>query len=225
MERIEIETPRGAVDGALTMPQHAAPVVVVGHGAGNDMESPLLVGFTDGLAAAGVGSLRFNFPYKQQGRRAPDPPGVLRDAFTAAFGEATRRARGGPLFAGGKSLGGRIASLLAADGLPARGLVFVGYPLHPPGKPERLRDEHLDRIDVPMLFLEGTRDPFARWDLVESVCRRLGAGARLHPVEGADHSFRVRGERVPDHDIGRRLAEPAAAFIQEIGARRSSGSR
>ena len=188
------------------------------------MDSPLLAGFSEGLVAAGVGSLRFNFPYKQLGRRAPDPPTVLRATFSAAFEEAAHRVEGAPVFAGGKSLGGRIASLVAADGLPARGLVFVGYPLHPPGKPERLRDEHLDRIDVPMLFLEGTRDPFALWDLVESVCRRLGAGARLHAVEGADHSFRVRGEHVPDHDIGRRLAEPAAAFIQEIGARRGRES-
>ena len=186
------------------------------HGAGNDMHSPLLVGLTEGLAAAGIGSLRFNFPYKQQGRRAPDQPGVLRDAVTAAFQEATRRARGGPVFAGGKSLGGRIASLLVSDGLPTAGLVFVGYPLHPPGKPERLRDEHLAAIRVPMLFLEGTADPFARWDLIKDVTRRLGKRATLHPVEGGDHSFRVRGSKVPDDEIGRRLAAPAAEFIRGI---------
>ena len=178
------------------------------------MQSPLLVGFTEGLAGAGIGSLRFNFPYKQQGRRAPDPPAVLRDALSAAFETAAGRAAGAPVFAGGKSLGGRIASLLVADGLPAAGLVFVGYPLHPPGKPERIRDEHLDRITVPMLFLQGTRDPFATWDLLEGVVRRLGDRARLHPVEGADHSFRVRGRKVPDEEIGRGLAEPAAAFIR-----------
>ena len=216
MARIEVETSRGPVDGAWTEPRGTAPVLVLGHGAGNDMDSPLLVGFTDGLASDGAGSLRFNFPYKQQGRRAPDPAAVLRDAFTAAFDETRRRAKESPVFAGGKSLGGRIASLLVADGMPAAGLVFVGYPFHPPGKPERLRDEHLDRIGVPMLFLQGTRDPFARWDLVESVCKRLGKRATLHPVEGGDHSFRVRGKKVPDDEIGRALAEPSAEFMRGL---------
>ncbi|MFN2543650.1 MAG: alpha/beta family hydrolase [Actinomycetota bacterium] len=208
---VEIDTPRGPVGGAWTA---GDPVVVVAHGAGNDMHSPLLVAFTDGLADAGVGSLRFNFPYKEAGRRAPDPPQALLDASRAAFEEATRRAGSHDVVVGGKSLGGRIASLLVADGLPAAGLVFLGYPLHAPGKTERLRDEHLGRIDVPMLFLEGTRDPFARWDLIEAVCRKLGDRAVLYPVEGGDHSFRVRGEKVPDDEIGRRLAEVTARFVR-----------
>jgi uncharacterized protein len=211
---IEIETSRGPVSGEWSEPSGLDALVLVAHGAGNDMNSPLLVGFTDGLAEAGIGSLRFNFPYKQAGRRGPDPPAVLRDALTSAFDAARRRAGRTAVFAGGKSLGGRIASLLVADGLPAAGLVFLGYPLHAPGKPDRLRDEHLDRIDVPMLFLEGTRDPFARWDLIEAVCRRLGTRATLHAVEGGDHSFRVRGRRVADEAIGRDLAGPAATFVR-----------
>ena len=189
---------------------------MLAHGAGGDMRSPLLTGFTNGLAARGIGSLRFNFPYKEIGRKAPDPPHVLREAFTAAFDEAARRARGRSVLAGGKSLGGRIASLLVADGLPAAGLVFVGYPLHPPGKPERLRDEHLDRIRVPMLFLQGTADPFARWDLLQAVTKRLGERAELHPVEDGDHSFRVRGRKLSDEDIGRELGEAAAPFIERV---------
>src|SRR5438128_948852 len=108
------------------------------------MRSPLLVGVARGLSGFGIASLRWNFPYSEAGRRAPDPPAVLRAALTAAFEESVRRARGAPVLAGGKSLGGRIASLLVADGLPAAGLVFVGYPLHPPGHSEKLRDEHLD---------------------------------------------------------------------------------
>src|SRR5438093_167182 len=116
---IEVETGRGTVAAEWTWPRGATAAVVVAHGAGNDMRSPLLVGFTEGLAAAGVGSVRFNFPYKQQGRKAPDPPGVLGDAFTAAFDDASRRASGASVFAGGKSLGGRVASLLVAGGLPA----------------------------------------------------------------------------------------------------------
>jgi uncharacterized protein len=106
--------------------------------------------------------------------------------------------------------------LLVADGLPAAGLVFVGYPLHPPGKPERARDEHLGRIPVPMLFLQGTADPFARWELLEGVVERLGDRATLHPVEGGDHSFRVRGRKRADEEIGRELAEPAATFIRRV---------
>jgi predicted alpha/beta-hydrolase family hydrolase len=212
-ESIEIQIRDTVVEGAWSP---GRPVLVVGHGAGNDMNAPLLVGFTEGLSEAGVGSIRFNFPYKQRGRRAPDPPSVLRDAFTAAFEEAASRAKGRPVLVGGKSLGGRIASLLVADGLPAAGLVFLGYPLHPPGKPDRMRDEHLDRIGVPMLFLEGTRDPFARWDLIEAVCDRLGELATLHAVEGGDHSFRVRGQATPDVEIGRALAAVTVGFVETV---------
>jgi uncharacterized protein len=214
---LRIETGRGPVDGEW---QDGDPVLVLAHGAGNDLHSPLLTGFSAGLADAGIGSLRFNFPYKQQGRHAPDQPAVLRDAFTAVFEEARTRADEHSVFAGGKSLGGRIASLLVADGLPATGLVFVGYPLHPPGKTERIRDEHLDRVPVPMLFLQGTQDPFARWDLLEKVVSRLGDRATLHPVDGGDHSFRIRGLKRPDEEIGRELAEPAASFMR--GAAQSS---
>jgi predicted alpha/beta-hydrolase family hydrolase len=213
---MRIETARGPVDGVWA---DGSPVLVVGHGAGGDMHAPLLAGFVDGLAEQGIGSLRFNFPYKQLGRRAPDPPAVLKEAFTAAFEEARRRAGDAGVFVGGKSLGGRIASLVVAEGMPAAGLVFVGYPLHPPGKPERLRDEHLDRIEVPMLFLQGTRDPFARWDLLTRVIEGLGGRAVLEPVEGGDHSFRVRGKRLPDEEIGRALARPAATFMAQRSRR------
>jgi predicted alpha/beta-hydrolase family hydrolase len=191
-------------------------VLVLAHGAGGDRRSALLAGLADGLAGFRIGSLRFNFAYSEGGRRGPDQQPVLRDVFSATFDEAVRRARGAPVFVGGKSLGGRIASLLVADGLPAAGLVFVGYPLHAPGKPDKLRDEHLDRIRVPMLFLQGTADPFARWDLLEAVTNRLGRRATLHPIDGGDHSFRVRGRKVPDEDIGRDLAEPAASFIHRV---------
>jgi len=121
---------------------------------------------------------------------------------------------GGPVWAGGKSLGGRIASMMAADGeLDPAGLVLVGYPLHPPGKPERIRDEHLGGIRVPMLFLQGTADPFARWDLLSGVVDRLGTRATLHPVEGGDHSFRVRGRPKDDAGTGTALGEATARFI------------
>ena len=213
---IEIETPRGPVSGNWEWPRGAGAALVLAHGAGGDLRSSLLAGLADGLAGFGIGTLRFNFAYSEGGRRAPDAQPALRAVFGAAFDEAARRSRGAPVFAGGKSLGGRIASLLAADGLPVSGLVFVGYPLHPPGHPEKVRDAHLDSIRVPMLFLQGTADPFAGWDLLEAVTARLGRRATLHRVEGGDHSFRVRGRRLPDEDIGRSLAEPAAAFVHRV---------
>jgi hypothetical protein len=111
-------------------------------------------------------------------------------------------------------MGGRIASMMVADGeLEAAGLVFVGYPLHAPGKPDRLRDEHLDAIAVPMLWLQGTADPFARWDLLERVVGRLGNRATVHRIEGGDHSFRVRGQPRDDEGTGTALGEAAARFI------------
>src|SRR3954451_11062894 len=124
-------------------------------GAGSALDHPFLSGFAESIAELGVSTLRFNFLYKERGRKSPDPEQTLRDVWLAAFEEATSRANGARVFAGGKSLGGRIASMCVADGMPAAGLVFLGYPLHPPGRPERIRDEHLYRIHVPMLFIRG----------------------------------------------------------------------
>jgi uncharacterized protein len=187
---------------------------VLAHGAGGDLRGALLEGFAGGLAAAGVGCLRFNFLYTERGRRAPDREPRLRVAWAAAFDRGGQA--GSPVWAGGKSMGGRIASMMVADGeLDAAGLVFVGYPLHPPGKPDRLRDEHLGRVTVPMLFLQGTADAFARWELLQGVLDRLGDRATLHPVEGGDHSFRVRGRPRDDAGTGSALGEVAARFILE----------
>jgi predicted alpha/beta-hydrolase family hydrolase len=211
-DRLSIETSHGAVSGILT--GSGGPLLVLAHGAGNDLNTPILAGFAEGLAAAGVACLRFNFVYKERGRKAPDREPVLRDAWSAAREEGRRR--GDPVWAGGKSLGGRIASMMVADGsLSAAGLVFVGYPLHPPGRRDRIRDEHLSDVEVPMLFLQGTSDPFARWDLLRATVDRLGDRATLHPVEGGDHSFRVRGRPKDDVGTGTALGEAAARFILE----------
>ena len=207
--RLEIE--RGPISAIHDGPSDG-PLLVLGHGAGNDMRNDLLAGFADALAGGGVGCLRFNFLYAEQGRRGPDREPLLREAWRAAFERGARLGR--PTWAGGKSMGGRIASMMVADGtLPAAGLVFVGYPLHAPGKTERIRDAHLPDIEVPMLFLQGTADPFARWNLLEGVLDRLGDRATLHPIEGGDHSFRVRGQRRDDTGRGRELAAVAASFI------------
>ena len=176
-------------------------------------------GVAESLVTDGISVLRFNFPYVEDGRRSPDRAPVLLDTWRSALQEAARRARGRPLVAGGKSLGGRIASMLAAEedeGFRARALVFFGYPLHAPGRSDQPRDSHLPRIRVPMLFIQGTNDALAKFDLVEGLVRRLAPFARLHAVEGGDHSFRVRGARRSDLDIGRDLGSIAAAFVHEI---------
>jgi predicted alpha/beta-hydrolase family hydrolase len=205
------------VVGTLAIaPARRVATLVLAHGAGAGMEHPFLAGFARAIAGAGVGTLRFNFPYVERGRRSPDPERVLREAWLAAFDSAVASAGGRPVLAGGKSLGGRIASMCVADGMPAAGLVFLGYPLHPPGKPERARDQHLDRVTVPMLFLQGTSDPFASPDLLRGVVRRLGARAELEEIEGGDHSFNVRGRRTDPREVGAGLAELAAPFVRRV---------
>ena len=212
-ERLTIETSRGAVSAELTGGKAGRSIVVCAHGAGNDMSSASLVGFAEGLDEEGMACLRFNFPYKERGSKAPDPPRILLDAWRAAFEQA--QGIGEPVWVSGKSMGGRIGSMAVAEGMPAAGLVFLGYPLHPPGKPDRIRDAHLDDVQVPMLFIQGTQDPFARWDLLEGVVKRLADRAVLHPIEGGDHSFRVRGQPRDDRGSGRDLAAVAAEFIRE----------
>lgn len=194
-------------------------VFVLAHGAGNDMRHPFLTGIAAGLVAEGISVLRFNFPYASRGRRYPDRPPVLLAAWRAALAEAGRRAGGAPMAAGGKSLGGRAASMLAAEdgeGFAARALAFFGYPLHAPGRTDAPRDAHLASIAVPMLWIEGTADPLARFDLVQETVARLGPLATLHVVQGGDHSFRVRGNRRPDLEIGRELGGVAGRFVLEV---------
>jgi predicted alpha/beta-hydrolase family hydrolase len=197
----------------------ARAVAVLAHGAGAGMEHPFMAGAVEGLTENGVTAMRFNFPYVEEGRRSPDRPPALLQAWRGALEEAKRRSNGLPLAAGGKSMGGRMASMLAADDkerFAARALVFFGYPLHAPGKADQPRDAHLPDITVPMLFIQGTEDSFATFDLIESLVKRLGSRARLHSVKGGDHSFRVRGARRPDPETGKELGGVAAAFILEM---------
>jgi predicted alpha/beta-hydrolase family hydrolase len=207
---------RSAVSAAWIVPADVVAWLVVAHGAGAGMDHPFLVGFCRAMAGHAVATARFDFHYMNAGRRSPDPEPALRAAWHEAFAGASAMAEGLPVLAGGKSLGGRIASMCVADGMPAAGLVFLGYPLHPPGKPGRIRDEHLYRIRVPMLFLQGSRDPFARPELVDAVVARLGEAAELHRVEGGDHSFNVSGRKRDAREVGADLAEPAAAFVRRV---------
>jgi len=197
-------------------PPGADAVLVLAHGAGSGMRAPFMEGFAEEIGRRGIATLRFEFPYMQAGRRAPDRPPVLVDAWRDAFTEGVARAGGRRVFAGGKSMGGRIASMAAAEGMPAAGLVFLGYPLHPPGRPEKIRDAHLPDVPVPMLFLQGSRDTFARPDLLAGVIARLGPRAEYVEVAGGDHSFRVPGGPRDARVIGASLAEPAARFIRAV---------
>jgi uncharacterized protein len=197
-------------------PAGADAVLVLAHGAGSGMRAPFMEGFAEEIGRLGIATLRFEFSYMQAGRRAPDRPPVLLDAWRGAFAEGGSRAAGRRVFAGGKSMGGRIASMAAAEGMPAAGLVFLGYPLHPPGRPEKIRDAHLPDVPVPMLFLQGSRDAFARPDLLAGVLARLGPRAEHVEIAGGDHSFRVPGGPRDARVIGASLAEPAARFIRAV---------
>ena len=183
----------GVISGLLEVPPAKAACYVFAHGAGAGMNHAFMNAVARGLAERGIATLRFQFPYMEQGSKRPDPPAVAQAAIRAAVHAAAARLPGVPLFAGGKSYGGRMTSQAqVAEPLPeVRGLVFVGFPLHPAGKPSVERAEHLVQVRLPMLFLQGTRDSLADLELIRQTTTTLGARATLHVVEGADHSFHV----------------------------------
>jgi uncharacterized protein len=166
---------------------------VFAHGAGAGMNHPFMHRVAEALEVRGIATHRYEFPYMQAGKSRPDPPAIAEAAVRAAVIEAARAVPDVPIFAGGKSFGGRMTSQAqASQPMPGvRGLVFFGFPLHPPGRPGTSRAEHLAAVDVPMLFLQGTRDEFAQLDLLQRVVRDLGDRATLHLVDEGDHSFKV----------------------------------
>ena len=190
---LSIDLPtKGRVSALLDRPADAWLLYVLAHGAGAGMRHRFLESIARALFVRGVATLRYQFPYMEAGARRPDPPAVAEATVQAAGKVAREVADGLPVIAGGKSFGGRMTSGAAARSLPGvRGLVFLGFPLHPPGKPATERADHLDSVQVPMLFLQGTRDQFARLDLISGVCRRLGPRATLHLIDQGDHSFGV----------------------------------
>ena len=205
------------VSGLLMRPPGARWLYVLAHGAGAGMRHPFLEAIAQRLAERDIATLRYQFPYMEQRARRPDPPALAAAAVRAAVMEAARAAPGVPLVAGGKSFGGRMTSTAqASEPLPAvRGLVFLGFPLHPPGRLGNERAEHLARVQVPMLFLQGTRDDFADLKLLRPVVKRLGTRATLHLVDGGDHSFRVlkRSGRT-DADV---MGELVGAIVEWMG--------
>jgi hypothetical protein len=213
-ERFTLASPTGDVSAVWTSATDDAPAMVVGHGAGAGMDHPFIVGFCRALADDGVSTLRFNFPYIEAGRRAPDRAPNAIGAFRAAVDAAASRAGDRPVIGGGKSYGGRIASMAAAEGAPVAALAFLGYPLHPPGKHDQVRDEHLYGLEIPMLFLQGTKDAFADPEVLERVLARLGDRATHVSFEGAGHSFE-RSRKDDQRANGAALAPHVAAFVRD----------
>jgi hypothetical protein len=217
--RFDSGTSKGEVSGLLWLPDDATSLYVLAHGAGADMRHAFMEDIARALAGRGVATLRYQFPYTEEGRKAPDPAGRLMKTVRAAVEQAASLAPGLPLFAGGKSMGGRMTSQAQAqEALPAvRGLIFLGFPLHAPGRQGTERADHLTDADVPMLFLQGTRDKLAEIGRMRSVVEDLGERATLMVVEEGDHSFAVpkRTGRSRE-DVIADLADRAAAWVGEV---------
>jgi len=209
-----------SVSGLLQVPAQARACYVFAHGAGAGMTHPFMTGMAEKLAERSIATLRYQFPYMEQGSKRPDTPKVAHAAVRAAVLEASRLNL--PLFAGGKSFGGRMTSQAqAASLLPGvRGLVFLGFPLHPAGKPSNDRAKHLFDVRIPMLFLQGTRDSLADLQLVEALCNQLGVSATLKLFPDADHSFHVpaRSGR-KDSDVLIQILDQLTAWIETITVR------
>lgn len=211
-------TPRPDVRALWMRPRGAKAAYVFAHGAGAGMQHPFMEAIAEALAGHRIATLRFLFPYMQAGSRRPDAERVLRAAILEAVNEASRKARGLPMFAGGKSMGGRMTSrAAAATALNVRGLIFLGFPLHPAGKPSDTRAAHLHDAKLPMLFVQGTRDKLATLDLLHPVIDGLGKRATLHIVEGGDHSLAVlkRSGR-KQADVHDEVAQTIAAWCERV---------
>lgn len=221
-EPVTIELADGQrVSGLLSLPPRARACYVLAHGAGTGMAHPFMAQVSAGLAERGIASLRYQFPYMERRAKRPDPPALAHAAVRAAVTDAARRLPDFALVAGGKSFGGRMTSQAqAAAPLPGvRGLAFLGFPLHPAGKPSDERARHLSDVRVPMLFLQGARDALADLALLRPVIERLGDRASLRVFDEADHSFHVparSGRR--DADVRRELLDALAAWILTVAA-------
>lgn len=208
----------GAVTGLLNKPVDATALLVLAHGAGAGMRHQFMEAVAVKLAARNIATLRYQFPYMEKRVKRPDSEAVLTDTVRAAVAAAKKVANELPLFAGGKSMGGRMTSLAAAkdplDGV--RGLVYFGFPLHAAGRPGAERGEHLTHVDLPMLFLQGSRDALADLKLLRPLCRRL-KHAELFVIQGGDHSFHMlKSARKTDEEVLDEITHKAAAWMGTI---------
>lgn len=207
------------VSGLLQSPSRPRAVYVLAHGAGAGMAHPFMAAVAAGLAERDIATLRYQFPYMERGSKRPDPPGIAHAAVRAAAAHATDLLPKTPLFAGGKSFGGRMTSQAqAASSLPGvRGLIFLGFPLHPAGKPSQERARHLFDVTIPMLFLQGTNDKLAELDQLNPVCKALARRATLKLFPDADHSFHVPARTGrKDAQVLDEVLDQAAAWIDEV---------
>jgi uncharacterized protein len=223
------------VSGLLQTPPRAKACCVLGHGAGAGMAHPFMAAVAAGLAARDIATLRYQFPYMEKGGRRPDRPELAHAAVRAAVAEASRLLPDLALLAGGKSFGGRMTSQTqAATPLPGvLGLVFLGFPLHPTGRPSRDRAKHLLEVRLPMLFLQGTRDALAELEQLEPLCQALGARATLELFQGADHSFHVPARTGrSDAEVRIHMLDALAVWVDRVialhgqaGSLRSNGTK
>jgi predicted alpha/beta-hydrolase family hydrolase len=210
------------VSGLLQVPPKAHACYVMAHGAGAGMAHPFMASFANHLAERGIATLRYQFPYMERGSKRPDSPALAQATVRAAVAAASRLIPELSLFAGGKSFGGRMTSQAqAASPLTGlRGLVFLGFPLHPPGKPSDERGAHLFDVQVPMFFMQGTRDEFADLVLLKALVGELGARATLKLFDDADHSFHVPARTGrKDSEIRTEMADAMAEWLRDLGAR------
>jgi uncharacterized protein len=212
-ERVTIEVGAShGVSGLFDRPAEARVMFVLAHGAGAGMEHPSMQAVAAGLAQRGIATLRYQFPYMERKSRRPDPPALCHATVRAAVAQAARLAPSLPLFAGGRSFGGRMTSQAQAQAPleRVRGLAFLAFPLHPAERPGTDRATHLQQVEIPMLFIQGTRDELADLDLLRPVVTHLGARATLHLLEDADHSFHVPAR------TGRKDSEVQAAALDAL---------
>ncbi len=190
--KIHVSPSVGKVSAEYVASSDSKCILTLAHGAGAGMNHPFMIALANSVAETGIATLRFNFPFAENKKGRPDVPAVAYTTIEAAIAKAHQLSPGLPVFASGKSFGGRMSSqyLSTHPESLVKGIIFYGFPLHPPGKPSTDRADHLKNIKVPMLFLQGTRDTLAMWDLIESVCSSLPT-ATLIKIEGADHSFKA----------------------------------
>ncbi len=217
---VTIEIPKeGSVSGLLLKPASPRALYVFAHGAGVGMTHSSMESIADGLATRGIATLRFQFPYMERKSGRPDAPRLAQAAVRAAVAEARHLAPGLPLFAGGKSFGGRMTSGAEATAplKDVKGLIFLGFPLHPAGKPGRERAEHLAQVHIPMLFLQGTRDALAELDQLEPVIKSLASRATLKLFDQADHSFHVPAKSGrKDAEVLKEILDQFAQWVDKV---------
>lgn len=220
--RIAVTLPAGdvAVSAAYARPDGAWALLAVAHGAGAGMRHPFLTGFTNALHADGVATLRFNFPYLEAGRRMPGPAAHAVATWTAVVAAAKEQAPDLPVWAAGKSYGGRMASMAAAESaIDPAGLVYLGYPLHPPGNPDKARTAHLPDVSQPQLFVEGSNDPFIdphdQFEQAVASCQDAGTVW----IDGGGHSFEIKGRKRPADEVGAGIAPLVVEWMRRRGQR------